>query len=205
MINYSLDSTPELSSGLCYYYQLMVSHRFEKQRKLQLHKSGPRIIKDREERWASYAALITLEKRKPADRGSADGVKCQLFTAPKTPTYSLFPLLLSVSSHPFSRPKRGPLLRTAFSLLSHSHLSSFYIVYPLCPSSVLAFISPSAIPPNPPHPTVALSCSHNPYFCLYLQWRRCRGSVIGIQALSEPMQSPVSRIREETSLSGFPR
>lgn len=152
MINYSLDSTPELSSGLCYYYQLMVSHRFEKQRKLQLHKSGPRIIKDREERWASYAALITLEKRKPADRGSADGVKCQLFTAPKTPTYSLFPLLLSVSSHPFSRPKRGPLLRTAFSLLSHSHLSSFYIVYPLCPSSVLAFISPSVPAPHPTPP-----------------------------------------------------
>lgn len=29
--------------------------------------------------------------------------------------------------------------------------------------------------------------------------------VIGIPALSEPMQSPVSGIREETSLSGFPR
>ena len=29
--------------------------------------------------------------------------------------------------------------------------------------------------------------------------------VIGIQPLSEPMQSPVSGIREETSLSGFPR
>lgn len=52
----------------------------------------------------------------------------------------------------------------------------------------------------------------HPYHCSYLLRRplsqspiSSKGSVIGIQALSQPMQSNVSTMREETSLSGFPR
>ena len=151
--------------------------------------------------------LYHLREWEVVDKKTVDSVECQLFTTPQTLKYSLF------SSFYFSLLTHCQT-HTVFSFLLYirSHLSSFYMIgsihsVSLCPCIHLS-LRPSLYVPLCPYaltPAVALSCSNNPYFCLYLQWRRCQGSVIGIQALSEPMQSPVSRIRGETSLSGFPR
>lgn len=105
------------------------------------------------------------------------------------------------------------------SLLNHSQTHArLALQFSLCPChfiwrpSVLAFISPYIPSLDVPfchhsHPTPC-QCSFllpQPLFLSLSPRRRCQSSVIGIQALSESMQSPVSRIREETSLSGFPQ
>lgn len=129
------------------------------------------------------------------NRGSDDRV-----TAPRSLTDVLFP-----SFYP--------------SLLNHSQTHArLALQFSLCPfhfiwrPSVLAFISPYIPSLDVPfchhsHPTPC-QCSFllpQPLFLSLSPRRRCQSSVIGIQALSESMQSPVSRIREETSLSGFPQ
>lgn len=139
-----------------------------------------------------------------------EGVLIELSTSclqlPELPVF----LLLSVSSRTFCQKTHALPYPAQFplpfpSLPTPTCRYSIQSAISTLSPSFLAFISPSVPLCTPTTTTVALSCSHNPYFCLYLQWRRCQGSVIGIQALSEPMQSPVSRIRVETSLSGFPR